>query len=113
MTAARNTAMLSESSLAQPGDDKVLGEEIYAIAAEIYPICRSITGNGVRETLRRLARHCKIEVHEVPTGTQVFDWMVPREWNIRDAYIETLRGERIVDFQKCNLHVVNYSVPVR
>jgi aminopeptidase-like protein len=113
MTLARNTAMLSESSLAQPGDDKVLGEEIYAIAAEIYPICRSITGNGVRETLRRLARHCKIGVHEVPTGTQVFDWTVPREWNIRDAYIKDARGHKIVDFASSNLHVMSYSVPVR
>jgi aminopeptidase-like protein len=113
MTLARNTAMLSESSLAQPGDDRVLGEEIYAIAAEIYPICRSITGNGVRETLRRLARHCTIEVHEVPTGTQVFDWTVPREWNIRDAYIKDARGHKIVDFALSNLHVMSYSVPVR
>jgi aminopeptidase-like protein len=90
-----------------------IGEEIFAFAAEIYPICRSITGNGVRDTLRAIGEHIKLEVHEVPTGTAVFDWVVPREWNIRDAYIKNERGEKIVDFARSNLHVMNYSVPVR
>ncbi|HWB46967.1 MAG TPA: DUF4910 domain-containing protein, partial [Hyphomicrobiaceae bacterium] len=81
--------------------------------SEIYPICRSITGDGVRETLRRIGARFPLEVHEVPTGTPVFDWTVPREWNIRDAYIKNERGEKIVDFEKCNLHVVSYSTPVR
>src|SRR4051812_13832289 len=90
-----------------------IGEEIYALAAELYPICRSITGNGVRETLGLLAAHIDLEVHEVPTGTAVFDWTIPREWNIRDAYIKNARGEKIVDFARSNLHVISYSVPVR
>jgi aminopeptidase-like protein len=90
-----------------------IGQAVHALAAEIYPICRSITGNGVRETLRLLGRHVGIEVHEVPTGTRAFDWTVPREWNIRDAYIRDGRGQKIVDFANSNLHVMSYSVPVR
>jgi aminopeptidase-like protein len=92
---------------------KAVGEEIFALAAKIYPICRSITGNGVRDTLRELGAHVDLEVHEVPTGTRVFDWTIPREWNIRDAYIKDARGEKIIDFARSNLHVVSYSVPVR
>jgi len=90
-----------------------LGEEIFALVAEIYPICRSITGRGVRETLRAIDAHIKLEVHEVPTGTQVFDWVIPREWNIRNAYIKNERGEKVLDFAQSNLHVMSYSVPVR
>src|SRR3954463_12413565 len=92
---------------------KSLGEEIFSLAAKIYPICRSITGNGVRDTLRELGAHVDVKVHEVPTGTPVFDWTIPREWNIRDAYIKDARGQKIVDFARSNLHVVSYSVPVR
>jgi len=87
-------------------------QELYALVADLYPICRSITGDGVRETLQRLQRFVPLSVHEVPTGTPVFDWTVPPEWNIRDAYVKNSRGERVVDFQESNLHVVNYSVPV-
>jgi aminopeptidase-like protein len=90
-----------------------IGEEIFAFVAEIYPICRSITGRGVRETLRAIGAHIKLEVHEVPTGTAVFDWVIPREWNIRDAYIRNERGEKILDFAQSNLHVMGYSVPVQ
>ena len=90
-----------------------IGQEMYRLIAELFPICRSITGNGVRETLRILKKHIAIEVHNVPTGTQVFDWTVPREWNITDAYLKNSRGERVIDFQVSNLHVVNYSVPVK
>ncbi len=89
-----------------------IGEEIFALAAKIYPICRSITGDGVRQTLREIGEHIALDVHEVPTGTEVFDWTIPREWNIRDAYIRNHKGERIVDFSKSNLHVMSYSVPV-
>jgi len=85
---------------------------MHDLVAELYPICRSVTGNGVRETLRRLGRFVPLEVHEVPTGTRVFDWTVPKEWNIRDAYVKNSRGERVIDFQKHNLHVLNYSLPV-
>ena len=94
-------------------DEAGIGEAIFALAAEIYPICRSITGDGVRSTLGRLGRHIDLELHEVPTGTQVFDWTIPREWTIRDAYIKNAAGERVVDFASCNLHVLNYSRPVR
>jgi aminopeptidase-like protein len=90
-----------------------IGEQIFALAAKIYPICRSITGDGVRKTLHELSAHVDLQVHEVPTGTRVFDWTIPREWNIRDAYIKDARGEKIVDFARSNLHVVSYSVPVR
>ncbi len=83
------------------------------LIAELYPICRSITGNGLRETLRLLQKQVPLELREVPTGTQVFDWTVPKEWNIREAYVKNANGERVIDFQKSNLHVVNYSVPVR
>jgi len=89
-----------------------VGEEIFAMAARIFPICRSITGAGVRATLREIGRHIPLQIHEVPTGTSVFDWTVPREWNIRDAYIRNEQGEKIVDFAKSNLHVMSYSVPV-
>lgn len=94
-------------------DAQTLGREIYALVEELYPVCRSITGDGFRQTLQRIAREIPLAVHEVPTGTRVFDWTVPREWNIRDAYVKNARGERIIDFQKHNLHVVSYSVPVR
>jgi aminopeptidase-like protein len=89
------------------------GDKIFAFAAQIFPICRSITGNGVRQTLLQIAAHLPLEVHEVPTGTQVFDWTIPREWNIRDAYIKNSGGEKIVDFARSNLHVMSYSIPVR
>ncbi|MDF7799391.1 DUF4910 domain-containing protein [Pontiellaceae bacterium B1224] len=78
----------------------------------LYPICRSITGNGVRETLGILREHIPLEIHEVPTGTPVFDWKVPDEWNIREGWIKNPAGEKIVDFKTLNLHVLNYSEPV-
>lgn len=93
-------------------DADAVGREIYAFAEEAYPICRSITGDGVRETLRILGRLIPLQVHEVPTGTRVFDWTVPREWNIRDAWVKNVRGERVIDFRRHNLHVMSYSVPV-
>jgi aminopeptidase-like protein len=90
-----------------------VGREMHQLVAELYPICRSITGNGVRETLRRISQHIPLTISEVASGTSVFDWTVPREWNIRDAYVKNSRGERIIDFQNSNLHVMSYSVPVR
>jgi len=79
----------------------------------MYPFCRSITGHGVRNTLQLLQQHIPLAVHEVPSGTPVFDWVVPKEWDIRDAYVKNVEGERIIDFAKCNLHVVSYSVPIK
>jgi aminopeptidase-like protein len=93
-------------------DPAAVGRDIYALIGELYPICRSITGDGFRQTLARLKKEIPLEVHEVPSGTQVFDWTVPREWNIRDAYVKNSRGERVIDFRRHNLHVVNYSIPV-
>lgn len=90
-----------------------MGEEMHRFIADLYPICRSITGNGVRETLHLIGKHISVEIHEVPSGTKVFDWIVPKEWNIQDAYIKNARGERVVDFQKSNLHVVSYSQPIQ
>src|SRR5579859_2820070 len=88
------------------------GQELYDLMVGLYPICRSITGNGFRRSLRQLQALAPLSLCEVPTGTQVFDWTVPKEWNIRDAWIKNARGEKIVDFSNSNLHVVNYSVPV-
>jgi aminopeptidase-like protein len=85
---------------------------MHALVTELYPICRSITGDGVRQTLRRLQACVPLTVHDVPTGTRVLDWTVPNEWNVRDAYVKNPRGERVVDFRSSNLHVLNYSVPV-
>ena len=89
-----------------------IGAEMFALIAKIYPICRSVAGDGVRQTLREVAAHIPLAIHDVPTGTPVFDWTIPREWNIRDAWIKDARGEKIVDFKRSNLHVMSYSVPV-
>lgn len=89
------------------------GRQMHRFAAELYPICRSITGDGIRQTLRRIQERIPLQLSEVPSGTQVLDWTVPREWNIRDAYIKDASGKRVVDYARSNLHVVNYSVPVR
>ncbi len=86
---------------------------MHARLSSLYPICRSITGNGVRQTLADLQSTIPLEIHEIPSGTQVFDWTVPKEWNIRDAWVKNTKGERVVDFKKHNLHVLNYSMPVR
>lgn len=89
-----------------------VGEDMYRAAGELYPLCRSITGDGIRQTLAKIGDRIPLKISEVATGTKVFDWSIPKEWNIRDAYIKNLQGERVVDFQKHNLHVVNYSVPI-
>jgi aminopeptidase-like protein len=89
------------------------GPAMMQFVTELFPICRSLTGNGVRQTLDIVRRHIPaLQVHEVPTGTQIFDWLVPQEWNVRDAYIKNSRGDRLVDFRQSNLHVMGYSVPV-
>lgn len=90
-----------------------ISSEMFQLMTRLYPICRSITGNGVRQTLSEIRSHIDLKVHEIPTGTQVFDWTIPKEWNINDAYIADVNGNRIVDFKKSNLHVVSYSVPIR
>ena len=89
-----------------------IGEKMHELMVELFPICRSITGNGLRKTLKILKSHVPLEIFEVPTKTKVFGWEIPREWNINDAYIKNSKGEKIVDFKKTNLHVLNYSVPI-
>ncbi|HWF90743.1 MAG TPA: DUF4910 domain-containing protein [Terriglobales bacterium] len=93
-------------------DAAATGRELHRFAAELYPICRSITGEGIRQTLRNIQERIPLQLTEVPTGTAVLDWTVPKEWNIRDAYIKDANGNKVVDFKKCNLHVLNYSMPV-
>jgi aminopeptidase-like protein len=95
-----------------PLDADALGGELTGLIRELYPICRSITGDGLRQTLAILQRYVPLVLSEVPSGTAVLDWVVPREWNIKDAWIKNAAGERVVDFRASNLHVVNYSVPV-
>src|SRR3974390_3413395 len=94
-------------------DRAKLGRELHHFARELFPICRSITGAGLRRSLAMIQDRIPLQLSEVATGTAVFDWTVPKEWNIRDAYIQTPAGKRIVDFQESNLLVMNYSVPVR
>jgi aminopeptidase-like protein len=92
---------------------KSIDQSMYALVCRLFPICRSITGNGVRETLRIIAEELpSLIIHEVPSGTQVFDWTVPREWNVWDAYVLDPEGNKIIDFTKCNLHLVGYSIPI-
>jgi aminopeptidase-like protein len=99
---------LDEKCLAATG----IGHDMHRFAAGLYPICRSITGDGIRSTLAVIQEHIPLQTIEVPSGTQVFDWTVPKEWNIHDAYIRNSAGDRIVDFRRHNLHVMNYSAPV-
>jgi len=104
MTESRNNLKFSSD----------LGLEMYQLIEQLYPICRSITGNGVRQTLKIIQQLLPfLNIQEVSSGTPVFDWTVPREWNIRDAYVKNAQGERIIDFQKSNLHVLSYSLPVK
>ncbi|KAA9151095.1 DUF4910 domain-containing protein [Amycolatopsis acidicola] len=88
------------------------GTDMHGLVRRLYPLCRSITGDGVRRTLEIISEYVPLDTYEVPTGTEVFDWTVPREWNIRDAFIADATGRRVVDFQESNLHVVSYSAPV-
>ena len=94
--------------LYQPGK----GQELWDFANTLYPICRSISGNGVRETLGHIQSKIDLQIHEVPSGTQAFDWTIAPEWNIRDAWIKDPQGNKIIDFKKHNLHVLNYSGPI-
>ena len=92
---------------------KDVGKRMYDLAERLFPICRSITGNGFRESLEIIREVLpEIQVTEVPSGTQVFDWTVPKEWNIRGGWIRRKSGETIVDFKNSNLHVMGYSLPV-
>ena len=89
------------------------GDRMHALVRELYPVPRSITGDGLRTTLRRLAQEFPLTLHEVPSGTAVLDWVVPPEWNVREAWIEGPDGRRVVDMADHNLHLVGYSTPVQ
>jgi len=89
------------------------GKQAFQLAKELYPFCRSLTGDGVRQTLKSLQRIVPLEIHEVPSGTAAYDWVVPHEWNVRDAYVKDLQGLRVIDFRASNLHLVGYSIPFR
>ena len=93
-------------------DFKNTGDRMLKLIHDLYPICRSITGEGVRQTLSVLKELIPLDVHSIASGTEAFDWTIPKEWNIKDAYVEDSKGNRLIDFQKSNLHVVNYSMPV-
>ncbi|HUF78283.1 MAG TPA: DUF4910 domain-containing protein, partial [Thermoanaerobaculia bacterium] len=104
---------MAESRLLLPeGELEAEGRAMHELAARLYPIPRSITGDGVRETLGALRELVPLDVHEVPTGTPAFDWTVPDEWNVREAWIRDPEGRKVVDFADCSLHLVGYSVPV-
>ena len=90
-------------------DDKKL---IEILKDKLFPICRSITGNGLRESLKIINEIVPLKIIEVPTGTKVFDWEIPKEWNINDAYVKDKSGHKIIDFKKSNLHILNYSIPI-
>lgn len=94
-------------------EEKIKKNKIYNFIRKLYPICRSITGNGVRQTLNLIKEIIPLEIIEIPTGTKVLDWTIPKEWNIKDAYVKNSSGEKIIDFQKSNLHVVSYSIPIK
>ena len=89
-----------------------IGRKIYSLIEKLFPICRSITGDGVRETLNIISEEIPLIIYNIPTGENVFDWTIPEEWNIKDAYILSPEGEKIIDFKNSNLHVVSYSQPI-
>ena len=94
-------------------DLEVIGNQMYELLEELFPITRSITGEGVRKSLKILQNLINLKIHEIPTGSKVFDWTVPQEWNIDDAYIMNSKKEKIVDFTKSNIHVLQYSENIK
>lgn len=106
------TAHMINCDINKSVDIKSIHSRMNELMSVLFPICRSITGNGFRETLNIVSKYIPLTVHEVPSGTDVYDWKVPMEWNIRDAYVKNSEGERVIDFKQSNLHVVGYSSPV-
>jgi len=92
--------------------DSNIGTAMHALMEELFPICRSLTGSGVRESLEILKRIAPLEIHEVPSGTRCFDWTVPDEWSVREAYVADSSGRKVIDFAENNLHLVGYSEPI-
>ena len=112
MTLSPQTTVTWLDCVSAPASARV-GQAMYELTSRLYPICRSITGDGVRASLRILQDIIPLKIREVPSGTQVFDWTVPLEWNIKTAYVRNSKGKKVIDFENSNLHVLNYSVPVR
>jgi aminopeptidase-like protein len=102
--------VIDRSRVPSAGD---AGREIHELMRELWPLPRSLTGDGLRETLRRVGELVPLELVETPSGTQVFDWTLPREWNVREAFVAGPDGRRVVDFADSSLHLLGYSVPVR
>ena len=86
---------------------------MFSLMERLFPICRSLTGDGVRETLDIINNYIPLNIQEINTGTKVFDWEIPQEWNVKDAYIKDENGKKIIDFKKSNLHLVSYSIPIK
>jgi aminopeptidase-like protein len=107
------TGTVTLDGLRRSLDGDALGARMHAFAHDLQPLQRSITGEGLRETLRRIGRRIPLEISEVPTGTAVLDWTIPREWNLREAYVADRSGRRLIDADELPLHVMSYSVPVR
>lgn len=104
--------MLQERPVIDGNIPREVDREMYELTKTLFPICRSITGDGLRETLRILQNHIPLQMHEVSSGTKVFDWTIPKEWNIKDAYVMDERGRKVIDFKTNNLHILGYSTPV-
>lgn len=105
--------MAADFLLANDEERRSTGRDLFALVERLYPICRSKTGNGVRETLRIVDEFAGLEMHEVASGSPAFDWVVPKEWNVADAWVNDPKGRRVIDFRNSNLHLVGYSTPVR
>ena len=90
-----------------------MGQRIHDLIARLYPIPRSLTGDGLRRSLSIVGERIPLEIHEVPSGARALDWTVPKEWNVREAYVANSRGERVIDYARSSLHLLGYSVPVR
>jgi aminopeptidase-like protein len=104
--------MTSLQEVGNQSNSRSIAADLYEFVASLFPICRSITGNGLRQTLNKIGERIPLHLHEVSSGTPVFDWIVPKEWNIEHAYIADEQGRRLVDLRNSTLHVVNYSIPV-
>jgi aminopeptidase-like protein len=90
-----------------------IGDKMFRFMEMLYPINRSITGEGVRKTLRLIQKKIDLKIFEIPSDTQVFDWTIPNEWNIQDAYIMNSANKKILEYNKSNLHVLQYSAPIK
>ena len=114
LAAARQVSVVNElQSLASAEGSAAAAAEALQLMRLLQPICRSITGNGVRETLQHVASYVDLKTYEVPSGTRVFDWEVPKEWNIKDAWLKDPRGRTIASLAESTLRVVSYSTPIR